>query len=261
MFSILGSSGFPIRLHFPDSRQVCAGVSKHPPTQAHAPHPTAWRASPTAPGAPGQESARTRPPAPPPAHSPNSYGWSKERVGARHAGACRSPAARGSREDALPARSDSSLRGLLLRQADVPRCLRKITTEKNQELNLSEILSLVPLETWLDRASALGSALFHHSDLYSNPGSPPATPGPRQFVSSGRWVTARVDGSLGSLASSFLLTKVIFSGLWLPYPGSGGLWNEGTRRLLQTRRLNPRGFPAGTGFSPTGSHRQTQQCC
>lgn len=101
--SILGSSDQPPRLHFPDSSHDCAGAGKHPPTQTPAPHPSAWRASPTAPGAPGQESARTRPPAPPPAHSPNSYGRSKERVGARHAGACRNPAARGAREDALRA--------------------------------------------------------------------------------------------------------------------------------------------------------------
>lgn len=101
--SILGSSGLPPRFHFPDSSHDYAGASKHPPTRTRAPHPSAWRAPPTAPGAPGQESARTRPPAPPPAHSLNSYGRSKERVGARHAGACRSPGARGAREDALRA--------------------------------------------------------------------------------------------------------------------------------------------------------------
>lgn len=186
MLSILGGSSFPIRLHFPDSSKDCAGASKHPPTQAPAPHPSAWRASPTAPGAPGQESARTRPPAPPPAHSPNSYGWCKERVGARHAGACRSPAGRGAPEDALPA-----LQRLLLtrpptetgRRATMPE--ENETPEKNQELNLSGIMSLVPLETWLDQASALGSALSHPSGPFLNRRSPPATPGPWQFVPSG----------------------------------------------------------------------------
>lgn len=135
----------PYQVPFPDSSQDRAGASKHPPTQAHAPHPSAWRASPTAPGAPGQESARTRPPAPPPAHSPNSYGWSKERVGARHAGACRSPAARGVREDALRAPQ----RLLLTRPPTATgRCATLLekngTSEKNQELNLSGIMSLVP---------------------------------------------------------------------------------------------------------------------
>lgn len=148
LLSILGSSGFSIRLHFPDSGQVCAGASKLPPTQAHAPHPSAWRASPTAPGAPGQESARTRPPAPPPAHSPNSYGWSKERVGARHAGACRSPAARGSREDALPAPQRLFLTRPPTATGRRATMLEKNgTTEKNQKLNLSGIVSLVPFET------------------------------------------------------------------------------------------------------------------
>lgn len=183
-------------------------------------------------------------------------------MGARHAGACRSPAARGSREDAPRAP-----RRLLLTRPPTATGRRATmlekngTPEKNQELNLSGIVSLLPLETWLDRASALGSALFHPSGLYSNPGSPPATPGPRQFVPSGDGQSHALTVLSVPLASSFLLTKVIFSGLWLPYPGSGGLWNEGTRGLLQTGRLNPRGFPAGTGFSPTGSHGQTQQCC
>lgn len=185
-------------------------------------------------------------------------------MGARHAGACRSLAARGAREDALPAPQRLLLTRPPTATGRRATMLEKNgTPEKNQELNLSGIMSLLLLETWLDRASALRSALFHPSGLNSKPGSPPATlatPRPPQFAPSGQWVTARVDRSLSSLAS-FLLTKVIFSGLWLPYPGSGGLRNEGSRRLLQTRRLNPRGFPTGTGFSPTGSHRQTQQCC
>lgn len=147
---------------------------------------------------------------------------------------------------------------------DKPRCpdaWGKGESRENKVLNLPGVSSPVPLETWQEQASAPGSALLHPTSPFSSPGSPPATRGHRQLGPSRRWEAACVVGSLGSLASSLLLTKVIFSGLWLPHPGSGGLRNEGTSRLLQTRRLNPRGFPAGTGFSPTGSHGQAQQCC
>lgn len=66
-------------------------------------------------------------------------------MGARHAGACRSPAARGAREDALRAPQ----RLLLMRPPTATgRCATLLgkngTSEKNQELNLSGIMSLVP---------------------------------------------------------------------------------------------------------------------
>lgn len=97
-------------------------------------------------------------------------------MGARHAGACRSLAARGAREDALPAPQRLLLTRPPTATGRRATMLEKNgTPEKNQELNLSGIMSLLLLETWLDRASALRSALFHPSGLNSKPGSPPAT--------------------------------------------------------------------------------------
>lgn len=54
---------------------------------------------------------------------------------------------------------------------------KKRESRESQELNLSGISSPVPLKTWQERASALGSALFHPSGLFSSPGSPPEAPG------------------------------------------------------------------------------------